>query len=115
MEEIDYTLLRKRIAIESAVLKAHNEHEAYLASLEVTEDEPVSKEGVRNRMIAVDGEGEKILGNISSDPVYDAKALEALGFERILAAGLIAERDRLRSEALKLTAVKHVDIIEGKK
>ena len=109
-ETIDYAALTKRIAIESALLAAHNALESYNAArADVEPEDPLALERqTRNAVLAGNGEKAKLLGDLTSPPTYDRAALEAAGFEPAMALAISADAARIRSAAVALD-----DLIRG--
>ena len=77
-----------------------------LSESEPVDPEPVDvkswRASVRNRVLAGSGVKAKWLGTLSTDPVYGAKDLTALGVTAAAAELLTGCRDELRAAALAL-------------
>jgi len=99
--------LVKVVAWGKALLAA----DAVLAEPEPEQPEPVDvlawRTSLRNQVLAGSGEKAALLGTLSTEPtVSDAEVDKALG------AGMAAERDRLRLEALALEVDTNPEPVE---
>ena len=106
-QQIDWDKLQKRNQIEKALLDAHNvetEYKAKLAADAEPKEVPDTKR-TQNLIIAGDGEKAKLLGNVSTEPVYTSVDLEAMGFEKSLADSIIAEAAALRKFAVEVNPI----------
>jgi len=106
-EQIDWDKLQKRNQIEKALLDAHNVETEYKAKLAADAEpkEVPDKKQAQNLIIAGSGEKAKLLGNVSTDPVYKSADLEAMGFEKSLADSIIAEAAALRKFAVEVNPI----------
>jgi hypothetical protein len=109
---------KKLISYLSALIAAKEEIARYNAELEKppepTPDPELQKTITSNKVLAGDGDKALLLGTFSTAPTIDAKALQDLGYAAVDAEAAIAERDKLRTEAIAIAPVVITPKVGGK-
>ena len=109
---MDYELLKKVIVGLQGFVDAH---EAVLAGQAIDLEQPPEpvdpndvlnrKTEARNRALANGGAKAELLGTLSTEPTIDENVLISIGVDKVFAASLIAERNKIRAEAFALSPI----------